>query len=86
MSTFCRGFNFVSTFCRGFNGSWWTDEELQWRDTAGNLVTWDFTNNQTTGKQHYKITVDDDDDVHDHDEDAWFKKFQSILVFSARLV
>ena len=25
------------------------------------------------------MTVDDDDDVHDHDEDAWFKKFQSIL-------
>ena len=34
---------------RGFNGSWWSDEELQWRDLEGNLVTWDFTNNQTSG-------------------------------------
>ena len=47
----------MSTFCRGFNGSWWTDEELQWRDTAGNLVTWDFTNNQTTGKKQHKMTT-----------------------------
>jgi len=33
---------------KGFNGSWWSDEELQWRDLEGNLVTWDFTNNQTS--------------------------------------
>ena len=56
--------NFLFAFCRGFNGSWWTDEELQWRDTAGNLVTWDFTNNQTTGD----ILIDDGEDDYDHDD------------------
>merc|ERR1712223_234146 len=31
-----------------FNGSWWSDTELQWKDTEGNLVTWDLTTNETT--------------------------------------
>jgi len=31
-----------------FNGSWWSDHELQWKDTEGNLVTWDLRTNETT--------------------------------------
>ena len=46
---------------RGFNGSWWSDEELQWRDLEGNLVTWDFTNNQTSG-DHLDDSDGSDDD------------------------
>jgi len=33
---------------KSFNGSWWSNTELQWKDKAGNLVTWDITTNQTT--------------------------------------
>ena len=50
---------------RGFNGSWWSEEELQWRDLEGNLVTWDFTNNQTSGND-----LHDGDGEHDDSDDS----------------
>ena len=50
---------------RGFNGSWWSEEELQWRDLEGNLVTWDFTNNQTSGND-----LPDGDGEHDDSDDS----------------
>jgi len=33
---------------KGFNGSWWNTYELQWKDTEGNLVTWDLRTNETS--------------------------------------
>ena len=53
---------------RGFNGSWWSDEELQWRDLEGNLVTWDFTNNQTSG-DHLDDRDGEDDESDGSDDD-----------------
>lgn len=31
-----------------FNGSWWSDTELQWKDQAGNLVSWNIESHETT--------------------------------------
>jgi len=30
-----------------FNGSWWSDEELQWKNKEGDLVTWNFLTGET---------------------------------------
>ena len=31
-----------------FNGTWWSANEIQWRDRANNLVLWNVLTNQTT--------------------------------------
>ena len=38
------GWEFSARF---FNGSWWSDSELQWADSEGNLVVWDIAANTT---------------------------------------
>ena len=32
---------------RSFNGTWWSENQIQWRDRAGNLVLWNVLTNQT---------------------------------------
>ena len=33
---------------KSFNGTWWTGNEIQWRDKEDNLVLWNVETNQTT--------------------------------------